>query len=61
MRTKTVRQWTYNDVRAALEVAHGQPVAGVKICSETGFLIEECPKEDQPASGDEERPGPPPF
>ncbi len=59
MITKTLRQWTYEDVRTALEVAHNTKITGIKVCQDNGFVVEECHRGQQPwslgAKVDEER------
>jgi len=38
-------------VRSALEAVHGT-LLGIKVSNDVGYIVEECPKEEQP-------PGPP--
>lgn len=49
MRTRQIREWTYEDVRLALEKVYG-PIAGVTFSQRSGYILEECDKDTQPSS-----------
>lgn len=55
MRTRTKREWTFEDVRQALDTVYGN-VAGINIAGATGYLVEECERGNQPTSAKEEKP-----
>jgi len=58
MKTITRRQWTYEEVRRALEywfVGH-KPISGVRTCGDTGYIVEECDKDQQPSEPREPQP-----
>lgn len=52
MRTKTIRSWTYEEVRAALQKVYG-PITGIKMDSDCGYIVEECLAAEQPQSAPE--------
>lgn len=47
MKIVATRWFTYEDVRIALSKLLEQDIAGIKICSETGYIVQECSKEEQ--------------
>lgn len=62
MKTISVRHFTYEEVRKALEEKYG-PIAGVQCGGGAGYVIVECRKEEQPPEPVKENPvkEPPPF
>ncbi len=54
MIVKTIRMFTYEDVRYALSKTFRIDVDGVRVCQELGFMCEECPRGQQAHSAAQE-------
>jgi len=55
MRTKHTREWTYEEVKTALQLVYG-PITGIAITQSSGYVVMECPVESQPSSAEEAKP-----